>query len=111
MKRILITSIVLLFASSFLIAQTPCVVCDDSYAIPGASTIGTNINAQGGRSIILGSFSQTLSTGNFSIAIGTWAKTVARLSVVIGSGRDSYTPPPASYKLADLVKITVDENT
>ncbi len=89
MKRILITSIVLLFASSFLIAQTPCVVCDDSYAIPGASTIGTNNNAQGGRSIILGSFSQTLSTGNFSIAIGSRVKAMAGKCVAIGSGISS----------------------
>jgi len=41
MKRIFLISIVLLFASSVLFAQT-CVVCDDSYAITGASTIGTN---------------------------------------------------------------------
>ncbi len=89
MKRLLITSIVLLFSSSFLIAQTPCVVCDDSYAVPGASTIGTNNNAQGGRSIILGSFSQTLSTGNFSIAIGSRVKAMAGKCVAIGSGISS----------------------
>ena len=79
----------MLFASSFLIAQTPCVACDDSYAVPGASTIGTNNDAQGGRSIILGSFSQTLSTGNFSIAIGSRVKAMAGKCVAIGSGISS----------------------
>ena len=88
MKRIFLISIVLLFASSVLFAQT-CVVCDDSYAITGASTIGTNNNALGGRSIILGSFSQTTAIGGFSIAIGSRVKTMAGKCVAIGSGVSS----------------------
>lgn len=89
MKRIFLISLVLLVTSSFLVAQDPCVVCDDYDAVVGASTIGTNNNAQGGRSIILGSFSQTLSTGNFSIAIGSRVKAMAGKCVAIGSGINS----------------------
>jgi hypothetical protein len=66
-----------------------CITCDATPEGAYAQIIGVNSTAQGPGSIAIGSNAHTLSTAVNSIAIGTAIKTVAGLSMVIGSGRDS----------------------
>jgi hypothetical protein len=87
MKAILITIILSVIQISLVFGQ--CTVCDQNPYVAGASIIGLNSTATGVGSIAIGTNSHTTDNAANSIAIGTAVKTVASLSMVIGSGRDS----------------------
>lgn len=88
MKKIILFTVAILLQTTFAIGQT-CVVCDQPATGVDASIIGKYSTAAGAGSVAIGSNSHTLETALNSIAIGTQVKTVAGLSVVIGSGANS----------------------
>ena len=87
MKALSTTIILLVIQISLIFGQ--CTVCDQNPSAIGANIIGLNSTATGIGSVAIGSNSHTTDNAGNSIAIGTAVKTVASLSMVIGSGRDS----------------------
>ncbi len=89
---------VLLVQYSF--SQT-CVDCEYSSAIASSSTIGRYNTSLGTGSVIIGINSQTGDLASNSIAMGSYVKTIAGLSFVIGHGINS------SYMLENNMNRTL----